>query len=316
MKERNNLLKLCFIMIATLLLSAHSSFAFEDAIIAVVDEEVITLKDLKDYNQSVYTQLKLEGKYSDDEIQKIMQSVKKDGINRLIDDRLVLSAANKEGIETKRSAIDEKINAIKDRYPSEKDFTAALILDGLTVSDLRKQFSDQLKAQYFIDIRIKSPIQVNPQEVTDFYHNNKSDFKRPERVKFDSIFIPSGKNPENTHQKINEAYAALKAGKSFNDTAKSISISPSSGELSRGQMKPEIEKQIFDLNENDFTAPIESDEGYFLFKLTKHIPEEIVSLEKAKDQIVQFLLNKKFKNNLREWLNKTREETYIEIKNH
>ena len=65
---------ICFLLSLTTIFTPNS-FAISDAIIAVVDEEIITLKDLKDYINSVYTQLKVEGKHSESQIRQIMQAV-------------------------------------------------------------------------------------------------------------------------------------------------------------------------------------------------------------------------------------------------
>jgi parvulin-like peptidyl-prolyl isomerase len=291
-----------------------AALCFDDAIIAIVNEDIITMKDLSDYLNSVYTQLKMEGTHTETQINEIMDQVEKDGINRLIDDRILLNAANEHGVEAKRFAIDEEIDKIKARYPSEPAFISSLTTEGLTITDLRNYIADKLKVQFFVDNEIKSTIQINPQKITDFYNANIKQFLKPERVDLDSIFISYGSDAAQAKEQAAKAYALLTAGNAFSDVAKQFSSAPSVGIIARGQMKPDIEDTIFALNEDGFTQPIESLQGVFIFKLKSHFPEETASLEESKDQIAQFLFNKEFKEKLKSWLDEEKKKTYIEIK--
>lgn len=311
--HRNNVIGIAAVLLVCCCFP-RPGYGFEDAIIAVVNEETITLKDLQDYFNAVYTQLKMDGRHSPEQIQEIMEQVEREGINRLIDDRLVLSAANKRGIEANRSAVDQRISETRSRYPSEQAFLSALTAEGLTVTDLRQRIADQLKSQFFVEMEIKSAIQVHPQEVTDYYKQNLEQFVRPEHVDLNSIFIPYGDDPQEAREQANMVYGRIKMGDDFQEAVASYSKAPSLGKIARGEMKPDIEEQIFSLKSGAVTPPIESDQGVFIFQLKEKFPATAVKLDEVKDQISQFLFNRKFKEKMGAWLNEARQETYIEIK--
>jgi len=296
------------------ILTAPAVQAFDDAIIAVVDDELITLKDLKDYVQSVYTQLEMDSGYSDAKIQKIMDQVQATAIDRLIEDRLILNAANRIGIQIKPELIDQKIETIQQRYPSEKEFIAYLTSQGITLSDLRLKIENQMKSRFFVDHEIKSQIQVSPQEITDFYRDHPEKFQRPERADVDSIFIPFGSDPQNAEEKITAAQSLLESGTPFDQVAGDYSTVPSLGVISRGQMKLEIDEQIFSLKEGESSPIIKTDQGYFIFRLKSRLAPDTLPLNDAKEQIAQFLFNEKLKEKLQTWLEDQKKETYIEIK--
>lgn len=289
--------------------------AIEDAIVAIVDDDVITIKDLKDYLNAVYTQLKMDGQYSTEKIQELMTQVQAEGIDRLIDDRLLLNEATALGMEPRREVIDQKINELKARYPSEKAFLDSLAADGFTITDLRQRISDQLKTKNFVETEIQSKLQVNPQEVTDYYAQHPAEFQRPESAEVESIFIPFDENPEKTQEKANEAYGLIMMGKTFSEVADQFSLAPSKSTITRGKMKPEIDDQIFQLKKGDVSWPIESDRGFFLFKIKEKIAGETLPLEEAKDRIAAYLLNEKFREEIKKWLEEKKSKTYIEIKN-
>ena len=156
---------------------------------------------------------------------------------------------------------------------------------------------------------------MNPQDITDFYNSNPHQFKRPERVHLNSIFIPFGKNPAEAEKKADQAHGMIELGRSFDDVAEKFSTAPSIGMIARGQMKPEIETRIFNLSVGGVTLPVKSDQGYFIFELKEKFPVEAVPLEEAKDQIAQFLFNQEFKEKMESWLKEAKKKTYIEIKN-
>jgi len=296
------------------ILNPQTGYTFDDAIIAVVDDELITLKDLRDYVHSVYTQLEMDPGYPAVKIQEIMKQVEETAIDRLIEDRLILNAANRLGVQVKPELIDAKIIAVQQRYPSEKEFITYLSSQGITLSDLRQKFENQLKSQLFVDHEIKSQIQVNPQEITDFYHNQPEKFQRPERADVESIFIPLGSDPQKAGEAINAAKSLLESGQVFAEVAKNYSTIPPLGVISRGQMKPDIEEQIFSLADGAISPVVETDQGYFIFRVKSRLPPDTIPLNDAKEQITQFLFNEKLKQKLQDWLEEQRKETYIEIK--
>ena len=291
------------------------SYAVADAIIAVVNDELITLKELKDYVRSTYIGLVAEG-MPDEQLKKVMKDLEINGINKLIEDKLILSKANEIGIIVRDELVDERLEGIKKRYPSEQAFMDSLIQNGASISDLRKKILNQLKIKFVIDHAIKSKIRVNPKAVTEYYENNKTDFIKPERVQLDSIYIAFKDNPQQARTQSEEAKHLLAEGKDFKEIAKLYSDTPSIGTVERGQVLPKIEKVIFSLKEGEISDVIEiKDTGIYIFKLIKKLPAEKASIEEVKDVISQRLHQKKFREDILFWIEKLKMDAYIEIKN-
>ena len=72
-------------LMLALLLSTTKAFTLEDAIIAVVNDELITLKELRDYIKETYLALTAEG-VDQTKIKEIMLDLEINGINKLIED--------------------------------------------------------------------------------------------------------------------------------------------------------------------------------------------------------------------------------------
>src|SRR5476651_1492625 len=99
---------------------AHANTPTSDAIIAIVNDDVITLKDLRQYVASIASQLRVENK-SPEEIQQIMGGYEQKGLDKLIEDKLILAASNDKGIIVRDDIVDKRLQEIKQRYPTEDD---------------------------------------------------------------------------------------------------------------------------------------------------------------------------------------------------
>jgi len=300
-------------MITIILIGFHSSsMAMEDTIIAIVNKEVITLKDLREYLAAKHMQLKSEGK-SPTEIVAAMQEDTTKGLNRLIEEKLLVNESDKKELAIREIIVDQKLAEVKKEYPSEAVFIEVLSRDGLTITDLKSKIRDQLKAQSIIDYEVRSKIFVNPQEVTEFYEKNLQLFQKPESVNLDSIFIKNETDARQVQERINKVMALLKE-KDFKEVAQEYSASPSVGTIFKGQFKPSIEEVVFKLGVGEISQPVTTEEGNYVFKVIAKLPEEIYPIEEVKENIHHRLFQQKFRKRLEDWLEKIKKDAYIDIK--
>lgn len=285
-----------------------------EKIVAVVNDEVITLKDLKAYMASVYSQLRIENN-DPFEIDQIMRQYEEKGINQLVEDKLILGAAKEKNVEVKQSGIDKKIEEIKSRYPSETVFQNIMEQQGLTVTDVRDRLADQMKAKFMVDNEVRSKIFVNPQEVTDYYNEHKDDFIQKARVNLDSIFISFDKGLDEARKEAAEVEDLLKQGKDFSELAKEHSDLPSVGVIEEGQLKSDIEEKVFNMQEDGVSEPFEVENGIYIFKFIRKSPRETKSLKDVKDAIYNQIFEKKFQDRFNDWVEKLRKKAYVEIRN-
>jgi len=301
---------LIFLIAFVFPLNVHS---MEDAIIAIVNDEVITLKDLRDYIRATYINLATQG-ISDEQLREIMADLQVNGINKLIEDRLMLSKAKEVGLEVRDKLIEDKLAEIKTRYSSEQEFLTSLVEYGGTVTELRNKILDQLKIRYVIEFEVKSKIYVNPQEVTNYYNQNKHDFQLNETVNLKSIYIAYGDNKNAARIQSSQALQEIQDGANFEDVAEKYSQTPSVGVIERGHVLPVIESTVFALSIDDVSPMVEVDTGIYIFKLTGRTPSQIATLTEVKDKIYDYLHKKKFKERFNDWVEELKQNAFIEIK--
>ena len=284
-----------------------------DTIIAIVNSEAITLKDLRDYIGGIYRQLKVENK-SAQEINEIMATYEQKGVNQLVEDRLILAAANEKGLEVRQEAVNKRLKEIRDRYSNEDAFVSALSTQGMTITDLKNKAINQMKAHYIVDIEVKQKIFVNPQDVTKYYETHQDDFVRKTRYNLQSIYISFDKGRDEARKQAREAHARVIAGEDFEKLRQEYSELPSVGAMEEGQMVLGVEKVVFGLKLDEVSRPVEVEAGVYVFKVTGISPGHKASLVEAKNDIYNRLYDEAFQKKFKEWIDKLRKKSYVEVR--
>lgn len=195
------------ILAASLLLSLliisparFSSGEIVDQVIAVVNNEVISLSDLKRYI-SFYS-ISKKGVGLDDALIAALQG--------LIDERLILTEASRFGIEEPtEEAIKEETKKLE-----EGDGTGGagekLSWQGLEPDNLYALLRNRLIIERFIDQRINLFILISPEDVDNYLKKSKKEFagisKEEARLKVGRILTE-----ERSREKIRELKARLRA---------------------------------------------------------------------------------------------------------
>lgn len=310
----NRLKSILLIALCAALVSPFSvAWAIDDAILAVVNDEVITVKDLKEYMKGINSQLKIEGK-SPQEIDEVMTEYENKGIEQLIDDRLILSAADKAGVIIRPKAIDDRLGEITKKYPTYGDFLSSINAEGLTITEIRKKIESQFKGQAMVSSQVRSKVYVNPQEVTDYFASHAQEYSNKARVYVETIFVKSSFGKTEARAKIDAALAAVKAGKDFKDVIAQYSELPSVGEISLDQLRPEFQERLDRMSIGDVSDVIEVPNGYYLLKLDGRADASSAVLNDVKDKIYQDLFERKFREKFKTWIESLRKKAYVEVK--
>lgn len=290
-----------------------NSFAAEDKILCVVGDDLITQKDLNEY--LALASFELSARFPDKkEFTKKLEAIKKDALQQIIDERMILQEAKRQKIKVDEDFIQERLDYISSQYPSKQDFENALVLEGLTLNDVKRKIGLQLTVEQAVDQNVRSKIFVHPKEVTDYYKEHASEFNSPETAKVDSIFIAGDASSQKIQERAQEAMKLLKSGEELLSVAQKYSDGPSLGIVRRGQLRKEIEDAIFKLKINENSGPIKTEQGFFIFKLLEIMPSQEMPFSSVKSEVYAVVFQNKFKARFDEWLNTIKKDVYCVIK--
>ena len=142
--------------------------------------------------------------------------------------------------------------------------------------------------------KVISAVKVSDEDVKKYYEDNIDRFKQGETVNADHILVES-------EEKALEILAKIESGEvSFADAAKQHSTCPSGqrggnlGDFGRGQMVPEFDKAVFELEVGEITkAPVKTQFGYHLIKLNSKSESSVIPYEQIAPQLSEMVLNEK-----------------------
>jgi parvulin-like peptidyl-prolyl isomerase len=283
-----------------------SSFVYaEDKIIAIVNNEVITQKDLTDFLN--FMRIQLSAEYKGRDLENKIQSIKQDLLGKLIEDRLILRQAKDSNIKPDPARVKARLAEIKKRYSSDLQFQQILMSQGLTQADVEKKISEQLMTLSIIDQQIRNKIVVNPSEVTDFYQKHPQELAVPEERVLEAIAV----DKEEVARAI---YKELKSGADVKTTADKYGLPVDSFTAARnGSLNPDVEETVFKMALGDVSGPIKIQEVFYILKLEKINLPRNPALPEVQDKIYGFLYEKKMQEAFKKWLDELKAQSYIKI---
>ncbi|MDD5347228.1 MAG: peptidyl-prolyl cis-trans isomerase [Candidatus Omnitrophica bacterium] len=275
----------------------------EEKIVAVVNNEIITQRDLDSFLN--FMRVQLSRQYMAGEIEDKIAVMKSDLLDRLIEDRLILQEAKKENIKIDDARITAKIEEVKKRYPAERDFENALQAQGLVVADLQQQVREQQMMLEIVNKKIRSRIIVKPSEITEYYNKNIDRFKTPEERVFDSLVGQDAAKAAETAKLLRGGKDVAAAAAASNFTASEFRARPG------GQLKKEVEDVLFAMKIGDVSEPVEVKGNYYVFKLNSITPPRQQSLAETSETIHSFLYERRMQESMVTWVDELKKKSYI-----
>lgn len=276
-----------------------------DKIVAIVNNDVITQKDLDDFLR--FTRLQLSKESNGLEVERKIAAMKGDLLNKLIEDKVILQEAKKSGLRIDENRIKSRIDEIKKRYTTLADFQADLAKQGLVEEDLVNRFREQLLMYQIVEFKVKYTIVVNPTEVTDYYTKHIDEFKIEEGREVDSITC--GDEPV-----AKQIASDLRSGEDASKVAEKYSLAADSMNIHRGgEFNRSIEDAVFGLKDGEVADPIKIGETYYILKLKGIMPPRQERLADVQDAIYSRLYDEKMQEQMLKWLDDLKKQSYIKI---
>lgn len=297
-----------------------SSAEIIDKVLAVVNNEVITQSELDRILFPIYTQY--SEIYSEEELPEKMDEARQEMILQMIEDKLIIQEAQKEGITVAGKEVDERIAEIKSKFPNEEEFEAALEGQGLNLNILEKRYEEQALMKKIFDKEVKSQIVIVPTEVQEYYKGHISEFEEPETVvlRVITLKVNQPEEKQKVFEKAQNIKKAIGEEKSFEEMAQKFSEDAYAiegglmGYVKKGQLMQEIDEKIFALKPGEVSDVIESDLSFRIFKVDEKILPHTSSFEQVREKIQNSIYQEKVKEKFDEWLDKLKKDAYISIK--
>ena len=279
-----------------------------DRLVAVVNDEIITMSDLQREMM----------KHPDITDQKLV-------LEEMIDRKLQMTAAKRNGMDvTDRELSDAIADIMKRNNLNEKQFEQALAKEGLTLEQYRAEFREQMTLSRLYNKFVRTGITVDEAEIRSYYERNSHQFTLPEEVNIRHLVVtvPEKASPDqlaSAQEKAASLMERIRRGEDFVRLIREYSGGPTAaqdgdlGFLQRGYLIPEIGEAAKDLKPGEYAGPVACGDGFHIIRL-EAVRTPLRPYEKVKDEIAKLLYEQKMDNTYRAWLQTLRSDSHIENK--
>jgi len=262
-----------------------------DRIIGFVNDEVITAWEIEALVKQRAMELQRFYNFSEQEASQQADKDRPQLLDQFIRQMLLVETALTLKIEVTEEEIDLAIQNFKDqtKITNEEEFLNQLKREGFTTMSYREQTKRNLMAERLVMQRILPKLQVRDSDVQKFFDENRDQFdKKSDLINLRHIFIafqPTEVDRQKTIRTLNEFIIAVKNGEDFETLAKQIikdTITEdkvaSLVEIPISEVKKLSEPfltALTTLEANKVSEPIESPEGFYVFKIESKSNENI-----------------------------------------
>lgn len=213
----------------------------------------------------------------------------KQALDSLISQKVIELEAKKQKITVSDEDIQKEMETYYETYGGEEAFVQTLQMSGYSLEDVKKELALNIKINKLLEPRIK----ITEEELKTYFEANKEQFAQQKQVKASHILVE-------TEEKANEIKKKLAEGQDFAQLAKENSTDTQNkdkggdlGFFGSGDMVKEFEETAFALKVGEISAPVKTEFGYHIIKVTEIKEAQEANYEQNKSKIKETLFAEK-----------------------
>ena len=272
-------------------------------------------------------------------------------LEQKIDQMILLQETKKQKIRVEKRELDEAMNQIKKRFPSNETFQSELKKEGLSLVQFEKRIEEQLMVSKLIEKEMKNKIkQPSEADIKKFYDNviakmrgkdiglSKEDdevvdsvaklLKRmsSEQIRISQIYIKCDKNATDQDKKaalgrVESVKKELAAGKSFETISERYSedsiLKQRKGDMGfviKGDLDKRLEDKAFSMIVGQYTKePIKTDSGYHFLRVKESKASSSFTFEDVKNDLAEVLYRQNGKKLYDKWISDLKAKSSIKV---
>jgi len=291
-----------------------------DAIVAVVNGDIIALSDFKKQDEILYQSL--ASQYRGEELREAYEKSKKNLLDGMITDFLLVQEAKKQEIDVNTQK-EKMVEDMMEQYgfSSIEDLRRAMGQQGVDYDIWLDHQERELLKEGVLFYSFGKDIVVDDAEVINYYRQNQEEFIEPASFELKAIYLSgTGKVQEELNGKMDEIKGKLDAGEMFEDLAEKYSEGPykeNRGELGsfkKGTLDRTLEQAVEKIEVGEVTPWIQTSNGWYLLKLVDKEEEHVKDFDEVRAEIENRIFQRERQEKTIKYLEELREKSYIEIK--
>lgn len=295
-----------------------------NAIVAVVNDDIITLHDVNRGAQPVVIEAEKKAALNDAARSQIRRTV----LDRLIEKKLTEQKIKELNIRVSEEEIRQAIDDVRkqNNIPSQEALVTALAGQGLSFDQYRAQLQEQIEKLKLVSMEVRAKVHVGETEMRDYYTANLAKYTEDESYRARHIFFKTGEKASKDELQRSKVTALgvltdAKGGKDFAELAKKFSEDPAArkdggdlGSFKKGDMQQDLEKTIVSLKPGEISELVTTPIGLHIIKLEARMAGITKPFESVKGDIEEILYRKKSEERFSQWAKELRGKASVEIR--
>jgi peptidyl-prolyl cis-trans isomerase SurA len=290
-----------------------------EAIVAVVNDDIITLSEYKREYDSLYRMLR--ARYQGEQFDQQWDLARANLLDTMITDLLLLQEAEKMGLNVSEQ-VKMTIENIKNEnnLSSDEQLKQALAQQGMSFETFRRDLETQFLKQNIIFGEVGRKIAIDDSVIVAYYKQHQEEFIEPVEFTIKAIYIAEeGKTPDEIESKKQEIDRRIEAGGDFGQLASEYSEGPEKdsqgdlGSFKKGELERTLEEPVEALDIGQTSPWISLREGWWKLKLADRRERHLKPFEDVRKEIEEKLFAEEQQKELEKYLNDLKERSYIKI---
>jgi peptidyl-prolyl cis-trans isomerase SurA len=246
-----------------------------------------------------------------------------DGLERLIESRLIEEIVDKADLQASDEEIDRAIEGIAEENGlTLEQLYASVVFHGMSVEEYRAQIKSDFEHRNVVNAMVGQRVKVDDAEVRAFYDARVAN----QGSEGPSVHVrqilrayggPSKRDQKTACADAGEARSRVLAGEPFEQVAAQVSeVAPRDGGdigwLPLKSVAPWMSEALKPLEPGDLSEVLVLPFGCAVLQLVEQKVLEPVSFEQAKERISQQLWEQMVEKEYRKWMEELRARSYIE----
>ncbi|MBI5967860.1 MAG: peptidylprolyl isomerase [Deltaproteobacteria bacterium] len=307
-----------------LLPSSGARSEIVERIVALVNNEVITLSELEESGKRLFEQIQ-QGTLPSEREEKLKKA-RAEVLDQLIENKLLEQEIKNKKIEVPERDVDAAIEDImKANRLTENELKMALAKEGMTFSLYRRHLREDLGKMRLINREIKSKIVIKEEDLRRHHRENSIRYSDPLEVKVQQIFfpVPNWATEEEISRLRQEAQSILEraqTGEDFAELASRYSKGPEAREggvlgfFKPKELRPELEEVVFKMKPGEMSHVVRSPEGFHILRVLERKGGEPKSFAEVQTGIREEMVQAEAERQFQEWMKALKAKAYIEVR--
>jgi peptidyl-prolyl cis-trans isomerase C len=161
------------------------------------------------------------------------------------------------------------------------------------IRERAQRYREQLILDELLKDRIKAKVELSKEELDAFYEQHANELLTPLKVNVSQMLLPNISAAKDLEKQVNQGGDFAKFAQRYSIDGKTKAKGGDLGPYHNGLVVPEVDAVVNTLKLDMVSAPIKTDSGYYLVKITA-LDKEIIQADVAvRERLRQELLNEK-----------------------